>query len=846
MTTPKIYQKRFQILLLTSAYILIVLVFMRFTNAYGSMLDWCSQHAVFPEHFRQLFYDTGDLFPDFDPNVGGGQNIYYFSYYGLFSPIVLLSYLFPFADMAVYIQVMSIFGVWLSVILLHRFMWERFSPFTSLTTALCFLCSTPLVFHSHRHIMFVSYMPFLILAFEAAENYIKYRRKAFLTAMLSLMILCSYYFAVTSLLSVTAYAVYAYIKYTDRPSLKSFLRKGAGFAVCVITSVMICAVLLLPTLSAIINGRETKEFSLDKSLLIPQLVLGISGLSPHALGMSAFGILAVIAAIMSKDKAKRFLGIFIGAVNIFPIFTLLLNGGMYIDGKVLIPFIPLLMVLIAIKLEEFYNEENRSMWVYLVTIAAVMISIITYRKQYDVIKDLTVVTLMVDAGVFAVCFVMFLRHHKKLFLALGTFSISAVVMISAGFTEYMISFDIMNYNNAPEINKMADQIEQDSEFVRSALCSRKADTVNMVYNMGWYSPTVYSSLSNPDYKEFYFEDIRNENEYRNSALITRSGNLLFDIFMGIKYQITNKPASETGYKLIYQDGKFGFYGNDEVLPVGRSSKMLMSERYYDTLSPQRQMEALVKYIVIDDDSISGNYSFSDTPYTLPDIPESAEVKKEGNGYRIKSRTQSEADIKLTQPIPEDKLLIIFMDTDNSGSRQDARVRINNIKNTLTNQAWKYCNNNFSFEFVISTDGKESLDELHMIFSNGNFTISNFRSYLIDIPHDIPLTGEFHADMDKTKGDIIEGSINCAEDGYFELAVPFDEGFDAFCDGEKVNIDRVDRSFMGFKLSKGTHTIKFEYHAPMKKYGLIVSLIGVCILTALIIIEMIQKRRTKNA
>ncbi|MBQ7232519.1 MAG: hypothetical protein IJX07_04745, partial [Bacillales bacterium] len=53
---------------------------------YGSMVDWLNQHQVFPEYFRQQFYQTGNLFPDFSWEIGGGQNLYQFSYYGLFSP----------------------------------------------------------------------------------------------------------------------------------------------------------------------------------------------------------------------------------------------------------------------------------------------------------------------------------------------------------------------------------------------------------------------------------------------------------------------------------------------------------------------------------------------------------------------------------------------------------------------------------------------------------------------------------------------------------------------------------------------------------------------------------------
>ena len=65
-----------------------------FGKVFGANVDWISQHSVLPEYFRQQFYDTGQLFPEFAANIGGGQNIYNFSYYGLYSPLILLPALF--------------------------------------------------------------------------------------------------------------------------------------------------------------------------------------------------------------------------------------------------------------------------------------------------------------------------------------------------------------------------------------------------------------------------------------------------------------------------------------------------------------------------------------------------------------------------------------------------------------------------------------------------------------------------------------------------------------------------------------------------------------------------------
>ena len=66
----------------------IVFVISGTTFLYGSNLDWISQHVTFPEYLRTLFYESHEFFPDFALNIGGGQNIYNFAYYGLFNPLL--------------------------------------------------------------------------------------------------------------------------------------------------------------------------------------------------------------------------------------------------------------------------------------------------------------------------------------------------------------------------------------------------------------------------------------------------------------------------------------------------------------------------------------------------------------------------------------------------------------------------------------------------------------------------------------------------------------------------------------------------------------------------------------
>ena len=94
---------------------------------FGSRVDWVSQHSVLPDYFRQRFYATGNLFPDIAWNLGGGQNIYNFSYYGLFSPIILFSYLLPFVPMDLYIMISSMAAYGVSAVLFYHWIKKKLS-----------------------------------------------------------------------------------------------------------------------------------------------------------------------------------------------------------------------------------------------------------------------------------------------------------------------------------------------------------------------------------------------------------------------------------------------------------------------------------------------------------------------------------------------------------------------------------------------------------------------------------------------------------------------------------------------------------------------------------------------
>ena len=119
--------------------ILIVFLTTKFSNLFGSDTDWINQHTIIPDYFRQTFYNTGKLLPNLAFNYGGGQNIFNLSYYGLLSPIVLISYLFPFLSMQTYTIIANIIILMITSVLFYKWIKSHgFDDNITLITSLLF------------------------------------------------------------------------------------------------------------------------------------------------------------------------------------------------------------------------------------------------------------------------------------------------------------------------------------------------------------------------------------------------------------------------------------------------------------------------------------------------------------------------------------------------------------------------------------------------------------------------------------------------------------------------------------------------------------------------------------
>ncbi len=831
------------IAVLTALYLLLVLVLTRFRYAYGSQLDWSAQHFAIPDIFRKQFYKTGELFPSFVFNLGAGENIYNLSYYGLYSPIILLSYLFPFVPMYVYIQIVSILGVCVSIFLFYRWTNGKFGGKTAFVLTVMFEFSSGLTVHSHRHIMFVSYMPFLLLAFNAVDDYFRGKRKFALVIYTFLCIMCCYFFGVAAVAAIVVYGVYEYLRTTDKVTLRDLWKKGTHFAGMVITAVMMSGVLIIPTLYCLLKGRDAGNSRIDLSLLLPKSSLDFFCYNSYGIGLTIISVLAVISAVVSKNKKHtRFLGISMLCLLLLPMFVYALNGTLYIDSKVLIPFMPICLLLVGRLFEQIGDKTFA--WKLCMPLTAAM-ALWYYLGGSN--KKHFWTAFFLDAGIMLAAALIGILIKKKKVVQLGTMVCAVMLGLVVNFDDKLTELSQLDRLFSDDMYSLVQETCEDSEIVRTANLVDRSTTPNYIYSSDQYVSTLYSSLHNKRYNGFYFNRIKNENEFRNSALTTQSQSIVYQMYMGTKYIISDdKTKVPVMYKKIKQAGEFTLYENEKALPVGYCTSQTLNEMAFTGIRYPQSLCALMSNIVVEE---GGAESFECGNIKQTESFEIKGVKgvaKTDKGYMVRLEKAAEFTAELKEAVDADKLLLVAFEVDNDfrqkGMRSaDAKILINGIKNNLTNPSWKYYNNNTTFEYVVASYDDEPLKELNIRFERGNYDIKNIRCYTLTPDLHMPVD-RFEFDKQKTKGDDIVGSIDVTKDGYFMLSVPYADGFTAYVDGEKTEVECVDTAFIGFPLSQGHHEIKINFTAPLRNEGLLVSAGGIVIFAILIIFERFSKRK----
>jgi uncharacterized membrane protein YfhO len=802
------------IVLLFLFTVLLLLLPMGTGRFWGTDGDWYSQHTAVADSLRQTMLEQGSLLPQYI-SLGGGSSIYDFSYYGLLRPDVLLSCLLPQVDMKYivsgYLFLCVTASVWLCYFWMKRYgLTSRFSFWG----ALLFATSTAF-YQAHHQIMFVNYMPFLLLALLGVERVLEKKKWGMLCVSLFFIYLHSFYYSIACLFVVGVYSLH-----------RMFAKKELVFGrllLAVFLSVGMAMVFLLPTgLDILSTSKDGGSFAAEQ---ISAVSMSLESLlySPYGCGMTLLVLYCLLLSF--KRKGSRFLSMVLLAVLCCPAVWLILNGFLYARAKILIPCVPLLVLAATETLEAVaFRKQRLEFWPVLVCLLPVFCGELKVLAALDALC----IGLWVLLGRFKGD-----RHRRRAWY-LATLLVPGLVSLGvhAG-APYLEAADCRQEPlDMEQVELLAGE-----EAYRFENIANNFVTSNCLPAGDVNRASMYSSVTNDRYGEFFYNTMGNAISANNRVALVPGQNPCFNYFMGIRYLLMRENQQVPGYEPIYRQGDYVLAENKNVLPVCYGTTELMEQESFEKLTFPENMAALGSRAVVENDMIRDENGGGETKTSdIFSKQEPEEFFAPSADYTALKEGKAEGNICLPlKKTLSNQLLVIRFQVDNpKGSAVE--ITINGVKNKLSADSAPYPNENYEFTYVWNTG--EDLKELE-VRVKGVYSLKDMEIYTADAKRFghkdvvVPQSTSFG----EKNANVYRGTIEMKKDGYFVTSFPYREGYEVLVDGKAAEPRLVNTAFVGFPLEKGMHSISISYEAPGYRAGLFVSLgswtllAGACVLKA---------------
>ena len=788
-------------------------------GVFGANMDWISQHSVFPEYFRQQFYQTGQFFPEYAANIGGGQNIYNFSYYGLYNPIVLIAYLLPFVKMSDYLMAATVICLAASVCLLYGWLKKRrFSTEIALGVAVLFLLAGPMIYQSCHQIMFVQYMPFLLMAFSGVDRYWEKGKTGLYTLGVFLMILTSFYFSIAGMAAIFLYGWYGYPKGIRK-------RKLFGFVIPMIVAILSAGVLLVPTAYAILQRSGSSKSQNLKELLMPNLQLDTSLYGAYSVGLTVILVAVLLGGIVCGTIRERMITVVCVALLTVPLFAWGFNGMLYVRYKSLIPFLPFFCYLTAVFLKRMENGEIGRWKGVFIFGSTVGVSLLALYQQGNGSRAQNYQLILFESAALFFFFLIF-QKWKRPFLLLVPALVCLVLInhaVNGKAGNLVQKEDYQEITDSAWQDAVRDALNGETGLYRteqSGVAKKRKDNVNRIWDMRQWTTSVYSSAYNTEYQKFRNNVFQVEQPFRNGLMQSASDNPLFQKFMGVKYVIGRSEDGENFTTEVQEAAAPVIYGTSQVV----------SEKTYQTMEFPYNQTMLMQYAVTNEENISEHGVTKTKGIREADVTFAAKkgITKEGDAWKIKTKKEQKATLSVEgETSGKERLLYLQFDVENEHPNRDVSIVINGIRNKLTAKSHLYYNDNTTFTYVmkLSVDQKK----IKVTLGEGAYRICNLKSYVSDttvLEDDSLYQSTFTPDWNATKGNQISGSIEMEQDGYLITSIPYDSHLEIKVDGREVVTEKVNTAFAGCRMVSGEHWVTITYHAPGLIMGKWISLAGI--------------------
>lgn len=143
----------------------------------------------------------------------------------------------------------------------------------------------------------------------------------------------------------------------------------------------------------------------------------------------------------------------------------------------------------------------------------------------------------------------------------------------------------------------------------------------------------------------------------------------------------------------------------------------------------------------------------------------------------------------------------------------------------------YSYKNYNENFIINNKTTEHNIEVYIGYSYYDEYVDNdLELYRLNIKNFDDVYNYFlnnKLDIVEFKEKYIKAKGNYNEKAFIYTSIPYDNGWNIYIDGKKIDTEMVGNALLAFEVPSGSHDIEFKYKIPYFNIGMIISLISLC-------------------
>ena len=539
---------------------------------------------------------------------------------------------------------------------------------------------------------------------------------------------------------------------------------------------------------------------IDEESASPQLLIqkakALKGLLYNNYGCGFTYLIWILIVCGLYKKKTRLLSLIIIISMFCPLISFIMNGFLYARSKILIVFIPLIILQAGLVLEDFTFRINYSMLILII------LPLFFITQPYLVCIDLIV----------SLTILYFYKHHQQIVFIYLLIPL-LVVYFNNPTTSFISTKQYQNYSN-----KEAETLLQRNKINTLVNLNQSKQNMNQTYQNQITRISGYTSTNHKLYNSYLYDTLKLPISINNRVAQIDQNHLFYLKLMSVDSIVSKKKIE--GYQKVDEINGLKLYQSQDVKPIAYATNQLYSQNQFQKLEYPYTLDTLYHQAIVKD----GN-----NDYQSQFIKEDMGLKKE---YQIKNNKKTHINYQLNRKT-NNEIIVIEGDVINHLPLQSVSITINGIKNKLSKSTSPYYNQNTHFTYLLTAQ------QLSISLSKGHYDLKNIQTYslnknaLKNIKVD-PLS------INKGK-DILNGTINVSNDGYFITRIPYDRGYQILVDHQEVKSEVVNEAFLGCKIKKGKHQIQIKFTPYGYRLGFILSYFGFMV----VFIHYLIERKIKD-